>query len=312
MVPLGLDEQFGPKLSAAGKRAPDALVVGTGQIGPVIQPVDFKFSLDHAEAGQIGIDVTVAAGQLLEPSIGERIGRAIGHPRLDAWAEVVVTGALVAPPSASNRRTRVPGRPALRWLTAKIDEFFPSLPAADSAAWLARLDGLNQIEDDFDLAEAYYRLGAAVAGALGRLHRPLFADGAEVQPADLTAIEEWRARIGGGSAADLIESLRPEIAERRTREARLGQLLRRPAGREALNRAVHQPPESTIDAWPPEARRALRGALVEDRAAVLGQGQTLVSEGKSEEEVLGLLQSDFRRRSERFLHRLRERMEPPG
>jgi hypothetical protein len=104
----------------------------------------------------------------------------------------------------------------------------------------------------------------------------------------------------------MIETLRPLIAERRACEGRLSQLLRRPAGREALNHAVGQPAEATMEVWPAEARRALLLALAEDRAAVLRRGAALVAEGKSEAEALAILQREQCHRAERFLRRLRE------
>ncbi|GIW08865.1 MAG: hypothetical protein KatS3mg060_3670 [Dehalococcoidia bacterium] len=306
VVPFGLDREFGPKLSSAGKRAPDAFVVGLVRGAPVIQPVDFKFSLDHAEAGQISVEVAVAAGELVGPALAEQLGTALKQLPLHHWPTYVVAGVLVAPPSSSNRRARVPGRPTVRWLPTAIEEFFPQLPAAPVAEWLATLDGVAPIRHDFDLAEAYYRLGAAVAGAIGRLARPLFSDNTESAPATLEAIEAWRAAHRVHSAAEMVEALRPLIAERRVRESRLHQLLRRPASREALNLAVGQPPDAALDTWPPAARRALLGALTEDRAAVLLHGEALIAAGKSEDQALDALQADYRQRSERFLRRLRE------
>jgi hypothetical protein len=306
VVPLGLDETFSARLSAAGQRAPDALVVGLRRGVPIVQPVDFKFSLDHAEAGQVAVDVAVAAGTLLGPALTARLSAALERTRLDDWPDHVVAGCLVAPPSGSNRRTRVPGTPPVRWLPTTVEEFFPPLPAAPVADWLVELDAVGPIRDDFDLAEAYYRLGAAVAGAVGRLARPLFADQAAPAPASLAEIEAWRQVRGIRSAAALVETLRPLLAQRREQERRLHRLLRRPAGRVALNAAVGLPPDAAVDAWPLAARQALLQALADDRALVLRLGAESVAAGATEDEALERLEMDGHARSDRFLRRLRE------
>ncbi|MCS6800512.1 MAG: hypothetical protein RMM58_07255 [Chloroflexota bacterium] len=306
VVPLGIDAEFGLRLSVAGQRAPDALVVGRSHRAVIIQPVDFKFSLDHAEAGQIGVEVAVAAGQLLGERFAARLEMALQHRLRGDWTERLVPGALVSPPSQSNRRARVPGRPLIRWVDAAIEEFFPPLPAAPIAAWLTELDEIGPIHDDFDLAEAYYRLGAAVAGAVGRLTRPLFAEHAATLPASLDAVEAWCRRHAIRSTAAAIERARPLLDERRAQEARLRRLLRRPASREELNAAVGQPPETPLSAWSAAALQALREAQEEDRAAVLRRGAELLASGSSEEDALALLEADYQARARQFLARLRE------
>lgn len=306
VVPLGLDETFSARLSAAGKRAPDALVVGLARGAPVIQPVDFKFSLDHAEGGQVAVEVARAAGAVLGPALVARLSAALERPSFDDWPDRVVAGCLVAPPSESNRRARVPGRPPVRWLPTTVEAFFPPLPAAPVAQWLLALDAVGPIRDDFDLAEAYYRLGAAVAGAVGRLTRPLFADSAASVPASLAEVIAWSEMRPIRSAADLVEALRPLLAQRREREGRLHRLLRRPVGRDALNAAVGLPAEAAVDGWPAAARQALLQALAEDRMTILRLGAEWVASGMTEDEALTRLERDSRARSERFLERLRE------
>jgi hypothetical protein len=305
VVPIGLDENFARQLSAAGQRAPDACVIGRARGRPVIQPVDFKFSLDHAEAGQIAIDVARAAGERLGPALSERLQSALPAEQATQWQAHLVPGVLVAPPSASNRRARVPGRPLIRWLPTAIEEFFPSLPAASVAEWLAQLDQNWPIRDDFDLAEAYYRLGAALAGALGRLARPLFAEGGEIPLASLAAIVAWQQAHNLHSTAAIFAALRPALLARRARERQLAQLLRRPASWKQLAQALGQSPTTPLDQWPEAARRALPLALADDRAELLARGRALVAAGTSEEEALALLQREQAPRRARFLARLR-------
>ncbi len=306
-IPLGIDDNLVIRLNAARLRAPDSLVVGLAAGKLVLQPVDFKFSLDHADGGQILPDVAIAAGDALEPEIANCV-KAIALGHYDAgWREAVVAGILVAPPSPSNRRTRVPGNPLIRWIEVSPAEFFSRLPARDVSGWLQEQDGARDPNGDFDLWEAYYRLGIGIAGAVSRLQTSVFAarEPGEVVPAGLPAVQAFSRSHGAHNTAELIEVLRPAMAARRELESAINQVRRRPGSREMLNNAIGLPPDTPIEAWPPQARRALGVASAQDRAEFTRRAREL-ARSQPDSQVLAQLVGEQRERSSRFVDRLRE------
>ena len=168
-----------PELAAAvqanGKSHADAILIGVQAGRSVLEPVDFKWTLETANPRQVGAEVL---GELLtEPPalLATRLSEALAD--LPSPEEPVYhDGIFLAPDHAENRAQLAPIGPLdPAWAAlCAIDaaEFFPPLPGWDVALAMARSDGafLGTVES----SERYYRLGAGVLGALRRLQSSVF------------------------------------------------------------------------------------------------------------------------------------------
>jgi hypothetical protein len=171
--------QAEPELAAAvqanGKSHADAILIGVQGDRSILEPVDFKWTLETANPRQVGAEVL---GELLtEPPalLAMRLHEAmVGLPSPEE--PVYHDGIFLAPDHSENRAQLAPiGSLDPAWaVLCPIDaaDFFPPLPGWDVALALARSDGafLGTVES----SERYYRLGAGVLGALRRLQSSVF------------------------------------------------------------------------------------------------------------------------------------------
>jgi hypothetical protein len=171
--------QAEPELAAAvqahGKTHADAILIGVQGERSVLEPVDFKWTLETANPRQVGAEVL---GELLtEPPklLATRLAEALADlpfPEQPMYHD----GIFLAPDHAENRAQLAPNGPLdVAWavlMPIDADEFFPPLPGWDVALSMARTDSayLGTVET----SERYYRLGAGVLGALRRLQSSVF------------------------------------------------------------------------------------------------------------------------------------------
>ena len=175
---LAADPELAAQVQAHGKSHADAILIGVQEDHSVLEPVDFKWTLETANPRQVGAEVL---GDLLleaPPLLATRLAEAlVDLPTPEA--PVYHDGIFLAPDHAENRAQLAPAGPLDSvWATlCPIDpvEFFPPLPGWEVALALARSDGayLGTVE----ASERYYRLGAGVLGALRRLQSSVFDDG---------------------------------------------------------------------------------------------------------------------------------------
>jgi hypothetical protein len=204
---LSTDPELAAQIHSGGKPHADAILVGEADRRVVLEPVDFKWTLETANPKQVGAEVLEAL--LTDPPalLAERLAQVLadlpGREPVDFY-----DGIFLAPDHADNRAflaPRGPLDPSWAHLCA-VDpiEFFEPLIGWDVAYALARADGarLATVEG----TERYYRLGAGVLGALGKLSAGTFAD----EPAAVdgpAALAQLRRERRLGRLGDLIAYL---------------------------------------------------------------------------------------------------------
>jgi hypothetical protein len=174
---LASEPDLAAQVQAHGKSHADAILIGVQEGRSILEPVDFKWTLETANPRQVGAEVL---GDLLldaPPLLAIRLAEALADlPTPEA--PVYHDGIFLAPDHAENRAQLAPsGSLDPAWaILCPIDaaEFFPPLPGWDVGLALARSDGayLGTVE----ACERYYRLGAGVLGALRRLQASVFDD----------------------------------------------------------------------------------------------------------------------------------------
>src|SRR5215208_1400964 len=194
ILPLAESEALRREVHASGLRNPDASLVGALPAGNgVLQPVDFKWSLERAELPQVSaatierlLDADLPGVQALLAAV--RVAASLPDGDLE-----YVDGFFFAPDHADNRaflasaanaRAEFPlgATDVLLW-TVEPSTFFSPLDGSELGRWLAEMDRSSGLLETVEGAERYFRLGAGFAGALVRLQTPLFAD----QPATVEA-----------------------------------------------------------------------------------------------------------------------------
>ena len=177
MLVLAAEPELAAQVQAHGKSHADAILVGVQGDRSILEPVDFKWTLETANPRQVGAEVL---GDLLleaPPLLALRLAEALADlPAPEA--PVYHDGVFLAPDHADNRAQLQPHGPLdPAWaVLCPIDaaEFFPPLTGWDVSLALARSDAalLGTVET----SERYYRLGAGVLGALRRLQSSVFDD----------------------------------------------------------------------------------------------------------------------------------------
>ena len=174
---LAAEPELAAQVQAHGKSHADAILIGTQRGRPVLEPVDFKWTLETANPRQVSAEVLTEL--LTEPPVllATRLAEALAE--LPASDEPHYhDGIFLAPDHAENRAQLAPVGPLdPAWAVLfPIDaaELFPPLVGWDVAQAMARTDGafLGTVE----ASERYYRLGAGVLGALRRLQSSVFDD----------------------------------------------------------------------------------------------------------------------------------------
>jgi hypothetical protein len=249
---LRLDIEPGLLPESAGRalKSPDCLFAGHDRNGRLIlQPGDFKFTLDVATRDQIEpapiraliehggprfqaalARLIVATGVLIEPA---SVGRWL-LDRLDTGQARLLAGFFISPDEPANRLfLRQNGRRRLnplsegevRLLPVAAGHFFGGLPGDQLTPGLRQLDDAGADTGDFAAATYYFQLATAVAGAFQLLHRPLLP---LLGPEPKLALDEllaWQIRHQPRRwAIDLTRDLAAPAIQRRER-LRLAQRL---------------------------------------------------------------------------------------
>jgi hypothetical protein len=174
-VIIAAEPDLAAQVQAHGKSHADAILVGVQGQRTVLEPLDFKWTLETANPRQVGAEVL--AELLTEPPqlLAERLRHALQDtpsPDDPAYHD----GIFLAPEHAANRAFLAPTGPLdPAWVAlCPVDaaEFFTDLPGWDVAVALARADGITI--RGVETSERYYRLGAGVLGALRRLNSTVF------------------------------------------------------------------------------------------------------------------------------------------
>ena len=172
---LQAEPALAAQVQAHGKTHADAILVGVQGGRSVLEPVDFKWTLETANPRQVGAEVL---GELLTeppPLLAARLAEALADcPEPDQ--PVHLDGIFLAPDHAENRAHLSPHGPLdAEWavlMPIDADEFFPPLPGWDVALSMAQSD--SAYVGTIESSERYYRLGAGVLGAIRRLQSSVF------------------------------------------------------------------------------------------------------------------------------------------
>jgi len=214
------EPELAAQVQAHGKSHADAVLVGVQGERSVLEPVDFKWTLETANPRQVGAEVL---GELLTeppPLLASRLAEVLaGLPTPDDPAHI--DGIFLAPDSVANRVHLAPTGPLdPAWAAlCPVDgpAFFSPLTGWDVAIALARSDGMQLRM--LETSERYYRLGAGVLGALRRLQSSVFDESLpEVDgPALLGQLRRERRLITTGEVIayfDRALSARAELTDR--------------------------------------------------------------------------------------------------
>jgi hypothetical protein len=258
----------------------------------MLEPLDFKWSLETASARQVSSETLqrMLAAEL--PALETALADARVALGLDPTsAPQARDGRFVAPVHPANNAALL-AEPELPTLLLAVDPhaFFEPLPGWAAARVLARiessdLDRLTGIE----AIERYYRLGRGVEGALTRLQTGLF----ETEPTKVDAaalIRDLRQTGKARSLNSLLLHLQQELANRKVLEERLVLLPRSAYAFGRLRGDLQKLgiPRSVLD-----SRGALGRAYAEVTRGIASEirtaGQELVAAGVSAADALDQL-----------------------
>jgi hypothetical protein len=264
----------------------------------VLEPLDFKWSLETASARQVSEETLARLLAAELPSLTSALLEARQAVGLDPAAELQPRdGRFVAPEHPANRAAlrAEPGLPSML-LPVDPKAFFEPLPGWPAARVLARWEG-NDLERvrSVEPVERYYRLGAGVTGGLARLQTGLFET--EAPAVDAAALLEGLRRDGHATNLNTaLLYLEQRLAERKALDERLAQLPRSayPFGRLRADLSRAGVPRTII-----ESRGALGRAYGEVTrevgSAVRAAGQELVAAGATTDAALDQLAADPQR-----------------
>ena len=261
----------------------------------LVEPLDFKWSLETASARQVSSDTLERLLSADLATLDSALAVARAALGVDATSEVEArNGRFVAPVHPANHAALL-AEPELPTLLLPVEPhaFFEPLPGWAAARALARLESIDLSRlTRIEAIERYYRLGAGVEGALGRLHSGLF-DTEPIRVDAAALIGDLHQAGKAHTLNTLLLYLERELEERKALEERLAQLPRGayPFGR--LRSELHTlgVPRSVID-----SRGALGRAYAEVTremlAAIRSAGQALVASGMSATQALDQLASE--------------------
>src|SRR6266851_1988285 len=228
LVVLAATPALMAEVLASGLPHADALRTWREDGQLVLEPLDFKWSLETASGRQVSSETLQ---RLLAAELGT-LETALTEARQTLGLEPTSAaeprdGRFVAPVHPANHAALL-AEPELPTLLLPVEPhaFFGPLPGWDAARALARLesadlDRLSSIE----AVERYYRLGAGVEGALSRLETGVF----ETEPRKVDAarlIAELRRSGKARSLNELLLYLQRELELRKTLDERLALLPR--------------------------------------------------------------------------------------
>jgi hypothetical protein len=289
-VIISATPELAAQVQANGKSHADAILVGMLDDGVVLEPVDFKWTLETADIKQVSTPVLQGLLDPPPPLLTTALDLAVASLSPSSGSEPRLhDGIFLAPDTLANRAQLLPAGPMDPvWAAlAPVDwaEFFPPLIGWHVALELARLERTSIAT--LEQAERYYRLGAGVRGGLRKLAAGIFA----LEPEDfddlsaLTALQrDSKLRTVGEIVAYLDRAL--------TGRSELLQALRTvergayPFGRFAADLKV-----VGIDTRSEDRRwRVLYGRVMKQLGTYIRlEGQKLVESGSTEQQALGAL-----------------------
>lgn len=288
-VIISADPDLAAQVHAHGKSHADALLVGTLDGHVVLEPVDFKWTLETADIKQVSVVVLNALMDEPPPLLEEAVARAVSVVRADVAPVRFHDGIFLAPDSAPNRAHIGPHGPMDPVWAALVsvdpEEFFSPLVGWELGRHLSRIERASLLT--LELADRYYRLGAGVRGGLRKLAAGLFGEAPLDfdDPAELERLcRNRRVRTVGEIVAFLDRALigQAELVQR-LREIERGAY---PYGRfreDLKKRGLEQNGED---------RRVgpVYGAIMKEVSARLrAEGLELVRGGASEQDALAAL-----------------------
>jgi hypothetical protein len=308
------------EVERVGVSCPDALFCGRNAAGDVVmQPVDYKVSLDTASFDQVeaerildlatrGGDFTVAAIWNAAALVGGASlnaaseGREALLERLNDRAICPVGGLFVSPDTAFNRvhmrgrqnqeRQRPLRSADVVLVPVSPEQFCAGLPGWDEAQVLLRADGVRaDLPGDLGMAERYTRLGAGSAGALQTIHSPLFGP-----PPALDTVAELQALLAHHpTSLAVLGVLQERRAERLEVLRRRDKLLHLPFRMPALAEALGPYPAADGEAlWPATVLRDGMATLhAAHRARVTEAGEQLLRNLGDEGRVMETLEAEW-------------------
>jgi hypothetical protein len=292
VLALAEDEALRHEIHRSGLPNPDACLLGVGTTGaPILQPVDFKWSLERARLPQVSAETIAGLLQAELPGVRAVLDQALGGLGLPADDLSCVDGFFFAPEHAENHaylagpanaRAEFPLTPADVYLWRVAPEpFFAPLPGWDVACWLVGVDRSPGLLQTIEGADRYFRLGAGFAGAVRRLATPLF----EPPPAsvDVTAeLERLRREHRLANSIQLANHLerlmtaRDELA-RRLRDLEAALYPFRQLRLDVAHAVAVAPAD---DAAPTSLRQRYRVAQAAVRDWLAREGRALVQRGQ--------------------------------
>ncbi|MFN8524308.1 MAG: hypothetical protein U0821_14510 [Chloroflexota bacterium] len=282
-----------PELAAtvqsAGVSHADALLVGRHAAAVVLEPVDFKWTLETANPKQVGAQgLEVLLEQVADLA-------AMVAPGERGWH--LLDGFFLAPDHAANRAHLAPDGPLdPSWtMLRQVDPraFFEPLPNWDVAECLAKSDGMRL--DSVEACERYYRLGAGAIGAVRKIRAGVFLEpeGRDEGPASIERLRRDRRLT---SVNDLIAYLDRGLTARGDLAARLKRLERDGYGfkqfREELRRRGIAASGPELDR---RLKRAYGAAMAELAVQIREAGARLVREGRTDADAIAELDAQSAR-----------------
>jgi hypothetical protein len=287
-VVISADPELARLVHRSGKAHSDAILVGNAGPSPILEPVDFKWTLETAVERQVGADVL--RGLLEHPSeeLARRLAQAIELAGCEPGLQPhLLPGRFLAPDSPANRAVLASGNSIAPQMVdlrpVDVQAFFATLPGWELALELARAD--TAPVSDLESAERYYRLGAGVLGALRRLRTSIFAE----QPLELEGRAELaalRARRRLHTTGELVAYLDRALRERAALAMQLERFERSAYPFTAFRRLVE---EHGLAAGSKRAGRVYGEVLQAVRAEARREGRQLVAAGRSDEQALQAL-----------------------
>jgi hypothetical protein len=294
LIVLGRPPELMAEVLGTGLPHADAVRVCMSDGRLMLEPLDFKWSLETASVKQVRADTLARLLEARLPRLDAELAAARAALGLPEAAQVEpMDGRFLAPEHPANRAALLddPGLPVLV-LRVDAQDFFRPLPGWSAARALARLEGLElERLTSLESVERYYRLGAGVLGALTRLETGLFEE--EPRLVDAAArIAELRRAGRAATINALLLDLEHQIASRKALEDRLAALPRTafPFGRLRAELARLQVPPSVLESRG-TLGRTYGEVMREVSRSVSAAGREMVASGVAQEEALSRLQS---------------------
>ncbi|MGH7861397.1 MAG: hypothetical protein ACREOS_04075, partial [Candidatus Dormibacteraceae bacterium] len=284
----------------------------------VLQPADFKWSLDVASYRQISAPVL---DRLLEqvPRLAESLG-ALLPPEAGDLPWRTRDGIFISPKtflnqrfltSPDNERQEYPIESTeVTFIPVEPFAFYEPLPGWQTARELARLDGSGRGLGQIDTADRYYHLGAGVAGALAIAGTSIFAEASAIDSArEAERLRDFLTTLSPPSTALVVDRLGVEMRQRRDLGRRLRDLSRSSLRFEDFTAqltaaGLASTEEAENDLW----RRfgdCYRSLVTSEEAEARRAGRELVAKGANDLEALDQLE----RRRDTFERRRRLRLQ---